>query len=79
MTILPERDYDVRLIDLPPGIPGFVRQQDDFYTIVLNSRLTRERNQKTFEHDRGHLINDDYEKKDADAIERKSRQKGVKS
>jgi len=72
MAILFERDYNVRLMDLPPRVPGFVKKKDEYYTIVLNSRLTRERNQETYEHDRDHLENDDYEKDNADVIEKHS-------
>lgn len=72
MNMLPERDYNVRLVDLPPGVRGFVRRTDDYYTIILNSRLTLEQNQVSFEHDRGHLVGNDYDKKHADVIEKQS-------
>ena len=53
---------DIRVIfqDLPTTISGFVREKDDFYTIVLNSRMTHERNQKTYKHEQHHIDNDDF-------------------
>lgn len=76
MAILFERDYNIRLMDLPPRVKGLVKEKGDYYTIVLNSRLTWEQNRKTFMHDYGHLEDDDYEKSDADAVESVSHKKG---
>lgn len=46
----------VILQDLPTGIRGFVFQGDDGEpVIVVNSRLTREQNRKTYDHERGHI------------------------
>lgn len=76
MAILFERDYNIRLMDLPTGVKGLVKEKGDYYTIVLNSRLTWEQNRKTFRHDYDHLEDNDYEKSDVDAIESISHKKG---
>ena len=49
-------DDHVILQDLPTSIRGFVFQGDDGEpVIVVNSRLTREQNRKTYDHERGHI------------------------
>ena len=54
------------LVDLPTSIRGFCYHDDDGKEyIVLNARLTREANLKTYEHEmrhirRGDLDNPDY-------------------
>lgn len=46
----------VILQDLPTSIRGFVfLGEDGDPVIVLNSRLTREQNRKTFRHEKGHI------------------------
>lgn len=53
-------DYPVRLVDLPPAVRGFCYHDDDGQEyIVLNSRLTREQNQKTYLHEREHIRSGD--------------------
>ena len=54
------------LMDLPTSVRGLVFHDDDGEpTIILNARLTREQNQKTYDHehrhiDRGDLFNSNY-------------------
>lgn len=54
------------LVDLPTSVRGFCYHDDDGECyIVLNARLTREANQKTYDHeqlhiDRGDLFNENY-------------------
>ena len=49
-------DDHVILQDLPTSVRGFVFQGDDGEpVIVVNSRLTREQNRKTYDHERGHI------------------------
>ena len=60
----------VRLMDLPPRIKGFVVRQNGEDVIVLNSRLNREQNMKTYLHEKKHIENGDFEKLDVDEIER---------
>lgn len=44
------------LADLPTSIRGFVFLDDEGEpVIVVNSRLTREQNRKTFRHERRHI------------------------
>ena len=76
MSLLFERDYGIRLMDLPTGVKGFVKEKDDYYTIVINSRHTWEQNRISFNHETDHLEGNDYESNNADAIE--ASRKGVK-
>ena len=76
MTHLEERDYNVRLLDLPPAVKGLVKRTDDYCTIILNSRHTWEQNRSSYKHETDHLENNDYEQNYADAIE--ANRKGVK-
>lgn len=49
-------DSRVILQDLPTSVRGFVFQgEDGDPVIVVNSRLTREANQKTYNHERLHI------------------------
>ena len=59
----------VRLMDLPPRIRGFVVERDGEQIIVLNARLNREQNMKTFLHEKKHIENNDFEKDDVNQIE----------
>ena len=46
-----------------------VSNPDGSYTILLNARHTRERQMKAYLHALSHILGDDFEKSDADAIE----------
>ena len=49
-------ERDVILQDLPTTVRGFVFQGEDGEpVIVVNSRLTREQNLKTFDHEQKHI------------------------
>jgi hypothetical protein len=49
-----------RLMNLPQGVKGFVCHDDDGEAIiVLNSRLSREQNKKTYAHERKHISRGD--------------------
>lgn len=49
-------EYIVRLENLPPSVRGFIYHDDDGRIfIVLNARLTREINRRTYEHELAHL------------------------
>lgn len=41
--------------DLPTTIGGCVKEQDGFYTIILNSRMTFERNQLSYLDEQEHI------------------------
>lgn len=63
---------NVRLLQLPVSIRGFVRENEDgTYTIVLNSRLSYEQNLKTYEHELSHITNNDFRKHDVNEAERR--------
>lgn len=64
----------VYFMDLPYRIKGFVSQNSDgTYTIILNSRLSKEQNFKTCLHELNHIKNKDFEKLTMDEAE------GIKS
>lgn len=43
------------LYDLPPGIRGFIREDEDGEPVfIINSRLTREANIETYLHEKSH-------------------------
>lgn len=49
-------DNEVILQDLPTSVRGFVFLGDDGEPmIVVNSRLTREQNRRTFRHEKKHI------------------------
>ena len=50
-------DNEVILQDLPTSVRGFVFLGDDGEPmIVVNSRLTREQNRRTFRHEKKHIV-----------------------
>ena len=61
---------EVRIVDLPPRVRGFVTKKNGEPVIVLNARLTREQNLKTYLHELRHIRNGDFEKENVDEIER---------
>ena len=53
-------DERIILQDLPTSVRGFVFKDDDGEpVIVLNSRLSREQNRKTFRHEKKHIVNNE--------------------
>ena len=48
--------------NLPPSIAGYTIKTDDFYTIVLNENLSRERNIDSFYHELKHITENDFDK-----------------
>ena len=61
----------VAYADLPPSIKGMtIRSFDsegDWYTIVLNSRLSKEQQEEAYEHEMEHINNDDFCLRDCSA------------
>lgn len=57
-------NYNVVYLNLPVTVKGFSLYDaaDDYYTIVLNNRLSKLCNKKTFEHEIGHILNGDFTK-----------------
>lgn len=64
-------DVNVIFADMPGTISAYsVSNPDLSYTIVINSRLTRERQLMAYHHEMRHIENGDYERKcSADLIE----------
>ncbi len=46
-----------------------IKNQDDSYTILLNSRLSHERQLECYLHAINHIRNNDFEKNNSDVIE----------
>ena len=46
-----------------------IKNNDGSYTIILNARLSHERQLEAYEHALKHIQNDDFEKNGADTIE----------
>ena len=71
-------DYNVILRDLPTTIGGLVREQEDYYTIILNSRMTHERNRESYLDEMDHIatgaLNSDQS---ADQIEMDSHKRSM--
>lgn len=62
--------YTVRLADMPLTIRSFVELENDFYTIVINSRLSYELQIECFLHEVSHITSGDFGKEGtADEIE----------
>ena len=49
-----------------------IKNNDDSYTIFLNARLSRERQQECYRHALLHISNNDFAKDNADEIEYKA-------
>lgn len=67
-------NINVIYCDLPPRVKGMVVKtfdEEECYTIVLNSRLTAEQNRETYEHEMKHLKARDFDEidKSVDEIE----------
>lgn len=65
-------NFQVIYINLPYKINGFTVYNacDDFYTVVLNSRMSHDCWKKTYRHELKHISNDDFIKfKDVGNIE----------
>ena len=61
------KENEVILQDLPTSVRGFVfLGEDGEPVIVVNSRLTREQNRRTFRHERKHIKHDELNDKNYD-------------
>ena len=57
-------NVNVIYCDLPPKVKGMVVKtfdEEECYTIVLNSRLSAEQNRETYEHEMKHLKARDFD------------------
>ena len=53
---------NVELLQLPCKVKALsLKNEDDSYTIVLNSRLNAEQQRESFRHEIGHIRNDDFD------------------
>lgn len=63
-------DYFVYFMPMHGSIGGFVTPNlDGTFSVYLNSRLSRERNVKSLEHEINHIVADDFSKTDVVEIE----------
>lgn len=78
MIMMIPDDYRIIFEDMPPRGAGFVREDPDgYYTIVLNSRLSYERQVEAAKHELRHIDHDDLERSiAADQIENQAHSKG---
>lgn len=61
---------NTQLIDMDVLISEqIIRNNDDSYTVLLNARLTHERQLEAYAHAIKHIQNCDFEKTDSDKIE----------
>lgn len=61
---------NVQYLDMPCRIHGMVRENEDgSYTVILNSRDSRERNLKAYQHEIEHLRRGDLSAGDVQSIE----------
>ncbi len=73
-------DFRVVYEDLPTTIGGFVREKDDFHTIILNSRMTYMRNIETFNDEMDHIESGALNStRSADSIETESHRRRNKT
>ena len=69
---------DTRVIyeDLPTTIGGCVKETDGFYTIILNSRMSHERNQESYLDEIDHIEHNALDQdRSADIIELESHER----
>jgi len=65
------------LVDLPVDVKGYTICVDDFYTIIINSKLSNTQRQKSYQHEMDHIQQNDFESKNsAGLIEVYSHKKG---
>ena len=64
-------DYQVQLIHFPRSTTkeAVVLNEDDSYTIFIESSLSREEQRSAFSHAMTHILNCDFQLNDADQIE----------
>ena len=61
---------NVQYLDMPCRIHGMIRENEDgSYTVILNSRDSRERNMKAYQHELEHLFRGDFQRDDIQDIE----------
>lgn len=70
ITDINTADINVAYVNLPSRVKSFVTENDDMsYTVILNSRASREQNIQSYVHELRHICGGDYRQFDADKIE----------
>jgi len=59
----------VYLVDLPPAISEMVTPCDDGFTVYLNARFSRARQEQAYLHAITHIIHNDFESDNIQSIE----------
>lgn len=60
----------VHLVDLPESVKGrVIPNEDDTYTIVINSKISHDAQLLTYQHEIEHIKNGDFQKSDVQQIE----------
>ena len=68
---------NVQFLDLPCRVKAVsIKNEDQSYTVILNSKLNQEQQLQSYKHELIHIINYDFDKEDADRIEQLSRVRG---
>lgn len=64
-------DINIQILDMDTKIPEqLVKNNDDSYTIFLNSRLSRDSQLKSYYHALRHIKENDFEKETVQEIEK---------
>ena len=63
------------LLNLPTTVNSFVYHNADGDTIVINARLSFDKQRECYKHELRHIQNNDFFKEDADVIERTAHEK----
>ena len=57
------------IVDLPTSIGGYtIRDKNGDYNIVINARLSFERQARTYKHELNHILNGDFYKAEASGL-----------
>lgn len=57
-------DVNCMFLNMPASVKAYtILNNDETFTIILNSRLTREQHLLSYHHEMKHIENGDYEKK----------------
>ena len=71
-----ELDINTQIIDMDVLVgEQVIKNNDDSYTILLNARMSHERQLECYRHALLHINNEDFEKDNADKIEKQSHTK----
>ena len=65
-----QNDVFVHLMNLPTSVKGrAILNDDDTYTIVINSKISHDEQLRAYHHELEHIKNGDFEKNDVQQIE----------